>query len=69
VEAGACNITCCDKPDGYLLDDGVSGTELRDGESSGFRRVWSWRPMVAETADESSACVRSWSSRACHGLC
>jgi hypothetical protein len=31
--------TCCERPDGYLLDDGVSGTELRDGESSGLRSV------------------------------
>lgn len=45
--------TCCDNPEGYLLEDGVSGTELRDGESSGFSRVCSWRPMVLETVEES----------------
>ena len=29
-------------------DRGVLGTELRGGESSGFRRVDTWRPLFTE---------------------
>ena len=42
--------TCCD---GYLPDEGVSGTEIRDGESSALRMVCSCNPMVFETPEES----------------
>lgn len=53
------NHTCCEIPDGYRLDDGVFGTELRAGASSGLRSVCSWRPMGAlETVDESITGVR-----------
>ena len=42
------------RPIGYLAEDGVSGTECRDGESSALRMVCSCRPMVLlETVDES----------------
>jgi len=50
-------LDCCERPDGYLLDDGVSGTECREGESSGLRSVCNWSPMLLlETVDESSTC-------------
>ena len=45
----------CERPDGNLLDDGVSGTECREGESSGLRSVCSCRPML-ETVEESGTC-------------
>ena len=40
-------------PDGYLADDGVSGTEWREGESSALRIVCSCNPMLLETPEES----------------
>jgi hypothetical protein len=50
----------CEKPEGYLADDGVSGTEWRDGESSeGLRRVCTWSPMFWETVDESGGHFRT----------
>jgi hypothetical protein len=61
--------TCWETPDGYLTKDGVSGRELREGDSSGLSSVCTWRPMVLERVDESSAFVRccvcgTWKTRA-----
>ena len=50
------NHTCCEYPDGCRLEDGVSGTELREGDSSGLRSVCTLRLMLGlllETVDES----------------
>jgi hypothetical protein len=49
----------CESPDGYLAEEGVPGTELRDGESSALRMVCSWRPMLFDTVDESEGSCQS----------
>lgn len=42
-----------ERPEGYRAEDGVSGIELRDGDSSeGLRRVCNCRPMPWETVEE-----------------
>lgn len=49
----------CESPDGYLADEGVSGTELRDGESSALSMVCSCRPMLFDTVEESEGSCQS----------
>ena len=36
-----------------LAETGVSGTDIREGESSALRMVCSWSPVVCETPEES----------------
>lgn len=61
--------------EGYRAEEGVSGIEFLDGESSAFRIVCNWRPMVFDTPDE---CLlweidqlpesrASWASECCLG--
>lgn len=53
----------CESPDGYLAEEGVSGTELRDGESSALSMVCSCRPMLFDTVEESEGSCQNEQGR------